>query len=120
MSQRPGTAFEEEIQERFDFSKTTNSGAVHGDGDLRHDGGRFIVECKDDRRHEGMSIPSGDFLKMKQQAALFGDSNWVRFVRRKNGEISVTMNVQLFETMLSVCDGKIVCPECKTRLKPDW
>ena len=73
MSQRPGTPFEEEMQERFNFSKTSNSGGVYGDGDLRHSGDRFIVECKDDRRHEGMSISFKDFLKMKQQAALFGD-----------------------------------------------
>ena len=120
MSPRAGEPFEEEIQEAFDFQWTSNSGAVHGDADLRHSGGRFIIECKDDRRHEGVSVDAEDLLKMKQQAALFGDSNWVRFVRNKAGEIVVMLNQNLFKTMLSVCDGKIVCPECKTRIQPDW
>jgi uncharacterized protein YbaR (Trm112 family) len=30
------------------------------------------------------------------------------------------MNERLFETLLSVADGVIVCPDCKTKLQPDW
>jgi hypothetical protein len=120
MSRRKGTGFELEIAELFKFTRTVNSGARDGDGDLRHPGGKFIVECKDDQRAESVSIPGKDLLKMRQQADTFGKGNWVRFTRNAKGMTVVSMNRALFETLLTIADGVIVCPDCKCKMKPDW
>jgi hypothetical protein len=119
MSTRPGTPWEEAARERYGFQPTANSGAVHGDADLRHKGGRFVVECKDGYG-DHISIPKKQLLKMEKQALLFGDGNWARLMRTDNGRVVVAMNERLFETLLSVADGVIVCPDCKTKLQPDW
>ena len=118
MARRAGTGLEKTVSEKFGFSGTANSGAKHGDADLRHKSGRFIVECKD-RGTEGVSIPGSDLKKMKQQAISYGDGNLVRFMRNKDGTTVVAMNEELFELLLGIADGVIVCP-CGKKIRPDW
>jgi len=118
MARRPGTGLEITVAEKYGFEGTRNSGAMDGDADLRHKGGRFIVECKD-RGTEAFSVPGSDLKKMEQQAVLYGDSNWVRFMRNKNGKTIVAMNEELFRLFLDIADGVIVCP-CGKKIKPDW
>lgn len=115
---RAGTAYEKAVAERYGFRVTSNSGAVHGDADLRHDGGRFIVECKD-RGTEAFSIPGSDVKKMDREARLYGDGNWVRFMQNKEGRTVVAMNEELFKVLLDIADGVIKCP-CGKKIQPDW
>lgn len=118
MARRAGTGLELTVAAKYGFKGTANSGAIHGDADLRHKSGRFIVECKD-RGTESVSVPGPDIKKMEQQALLYGDGNWVRFMRNKQGKTIVAMNEELFRLFLQIADGVIVCP-CGKKIKPDW
>lgn len=118
MARRAGTGLEKTIEAEYNLQRTSNSGGRYGDGDLRHSGGRFIVEAKD-WDIEGFSIPPKDLKKVIAQARMYGDGNWVWFQRKKDGTSVVAMNEALFKLMLSVCDGIIRCP-CGRKIKPDW
>jgi len=117
MAQNPGTPYELALLERFGFQKTAGSGSVHGDGDLRHR--CFLVEAKDHSK-ENFNLPRTDFLKMRRQALMHAGGQWVYFFRNAHGEQAVTMNIELFETLLGIADGGVECPECKTVVEVDW
>ena len=122
MTQRPGTSYEDIIRERHpEFQKTSNSGATHGDGDLRHP--NFLVEAKD-RGTEGFSLPRKEFLKLQRQSANWSRGQWAYFFRNRTGEEVVILNRELFEEMLEVLHGALVaeCPKCKTEIEMefDW
>lgn len=118
MARRAGSSFEDHVAAEYGFTHTTNSGAKHGDGDLRHSGGRFIVECKD-LGIEGFSIPAAGYKKVVQQALSHGDGNFVWFQRNAQGKVVVSMNEELFKLLFTVADGVITCP-CGKKIRPDW
>lgn len=117
MAQNPGTPYELHLGERFGFCKNSGSGNKHGDGDLRHR--CFLVEAKDHGK-ENFNLPRSDYLKLRAQSLQWAEGNWVYFFRNVHGEEAVTMNVDLFETLLSIADGGIECPECGTVVEADW
>lgn len=115
----PGRRYEEILAERYGLRRTPGSGNVHGDGDLRHK--RFLIEAKDHGK-ESFNLSRNDFLKMGRQAGVYYGGKWVYFFRNKFGEEAVTMNVDLFNILLSIAENRHQrgCPECGAVLENDW
>ena len=122
MARRKGSGYEDILFERYpELQKTSNSGATHGDGDLRHP--NFLVEAKD-HGNEGFSLSRTDFLKLKRQSTQWSQGRWVYFFRNRTGDEVIMLNRKLFDEMLEVLHGTLVaeCPECKTEIEMefDW
>lgn len=100
MTRRPGTGFENWVQEEFGFCRNVNSGARFGDGDLTEPGGEFIVECKDESG-EAIRFPYKDLLKVRRQAVDHGRGSWVRMFRNGHGDVIVSMEAKMFNEMLA-------------------
>jgi len=64
---RLGTNLEEYVFDTMPgASWTSNSGATHGDADLRHS--TYVVECKEEKSKKPVSFSEKDLLKLIQQA----------------------------------------------------
>ena len=121
MAKRRGTGYEDTIAERYGFDKTSNSGAKHGDGDLRHR--NFLVEAKD-HGTEGFSLPRKEFLKLRRQSTNWSQGRWAYFFRNRTGDEVVILNRELFDQILEVLEGALVaeCPSCngEVEMEFDW
>lgn len=80
---RQGESFEKNIAADLDTTRTCNSGAKWGDGDLRHP--EAILEAKD-RGAESFSMPRNDLLKLQKEAMTHHRRYWAYFIRNKHGE----------------------------------
>ena len=118
MAKRPGTGWEETVLADFSMLRpTANSGAVNGDGDLRHQ--RFLVECKDEGG-DAIKFPYSDLVKIRQQALAHGKQYWMRFFRNGKGDKVVSMNYEFSLMLLQLATETTECPKCKAAIKLDW
>lgn len=96
--------------------RTSNSGAVFGDGDATS--ARVLAECKDGYG-DAIAFPYAHLQKIKAQALAKRAPYWLRLMRNDKGDKVVAMNYDFARLLLQIAYGKVQC-ECGKEMEIDW